>query len=75
MEFDAWADESVRDGALDRLLDFRRAPLPSATRIPRSTTSRPLFVAIGAAGGLDGSVDSTIDGYWYGLSKRSYTFA
>lgn len=75
VEFDAWADESVRDGALDRLLDFRRqAP---AVRYAHPTVDHftPLFVAIGAAGGLDGSVDSTIDGYWYGLSKRSYTFA
>ena len=75
MEFDTWADESVREGALDRLLDFRtRAP---AVRYAHPTVDHftPLFVAIGAAGGLDGSVDSTIDGYWYGLSKRSYTFA
>jgi 4,5-DOPA dioxygenase extradiol len=75
VEFDAWADDRVRSGDLDGLVDFRtKAP---AVRYAHPTVDHftPLFVAVGAAGGLGGDVASTIDGYWYGLSKRSYTFA
>lgn len=75
VEFDAWADESVRTAALDRLLDFRSQAPAVQYAHPTVDHFTPLFVSIGAAGGLDGEVDSTIDGYWYGLSKRSYTFA
>lgn len=74
VEFDAWADEAVRQGDLDRLADFRtKAP---AVRYAHPTVEHftPLFVAAGAAGGL-GDVEGAVDGYWYGLSKRSYTFA
>lgn len=73
-EFDAWADDAVRGRDLDALVDFRaKAP---GVRYAHPTVDHftPLFVTIGAAEGLDGDVDSTIHGYWYGLSKRSYTF-
>jgi 4,5-DOPA dioxygenase extradiol len=74
-EFDAWADETVRLGDLDRLLDFRHSAPAVQYAHPTVEHFTPLFVTIGTAGGLDGRVDSTIDGYWFGLSKRSYTFA
>jgi len=73
-EFDAWADAAVRAKDLDVLADFRgRAP---AVRYAHPTVEHftPLFVAAGAADGLAGRVVGSVDGYWYGLSKRSYTF-
>lgn len=73
VEFDAWADEAVHARDLDRLLNFRaQAP---AVRYAHPTVDHftPLFVSIGAAEGLAGDIVSTIAGYWYGLSKRSYT--
>jgi 4,5-DOPA dioxygenase extradiol len=74
VEFDAWADEAVRAGDLDRLADYRqRAP---GVRYAHPTVEHftPLFVAAGAAGGLAGAT-TAIGGYWYGLSKRSYTLS
>jgi 4,5-DOPA dioxygenase extradiol len=74
VEFDAWADEAVRARDLDALEDFRvRAP---AARFAHPSVEHftPLFVAAGAAQGLSGHIDGSVDGYWYGLSKRSYTF-
>ena len=32
----------------------------------------PLFVALGAATDPDAPPDSAIEGYWFGLSKRSF---
>ncbi|TYB40942.1 dioxygenase family protein [Actinomadura chibensis] len=78
-EFDAWTDEAVRNGDVDALLDFRaKAP---AVRIahPRTEHFAPLFVALGAAtttatdpGGQGRR--AVIDGYWFGLAKRSFQF-
>ena len=75
-EFDHWAAEALERGDVDAILDFEhRAP---AARIahPRTEHWAPLYVALGAAdasGGLDST--SVIDGFWYGLSKRSWQFA
>jgi 4,5-DOPA dioxygenase extradiol len=32
----------------------------------------PLFVTLGAAAAADEAPDFRIDGYWYGLAKRSF---
>jgi 4,5-DOPA dioxygenase extradiol len=74
-EFDAWADEALRRGDLDTLVDFRhRAP---AVRYAHPTAEHlaPMFVTLGAADEA-GTVPSTeVDGYWFGLSKRSFQVA
>jgi 4,5-DOPA dioxygenase extradiol len=75
VEFDSWADEKVRAGDLDRLLDFRASAPAVQYAHPTVDHFTPLFVTIGTAGGLERQIDSTIDGYWYGLSQRSYTFS
>jgi 4,5-DOPA dioxygenase extradiol len=73
-EFDQWAAEAMAAGDLDGLLDFaRRAPAAREAH-PRTEHWVPLYVALGAAAGTGGSIDnrSVIDGFWYGLSKRSW---
>jgi len=70
-EFDAWAAEALARHDIDTLLDYRqRAP---AVRYAHPTVDHfvPLFVALGA--GLDAAAEAhtEIEGYWYGLSKRS----
>lgn len=75
-EFDQWAAESLASGDVDALIDVEhRAP---AARIahPRTEHWAPLYLALGAAD-ASGGVQSTsvIDGFWYGLSKRSWQFA
>lgn len=75
-EFDHWAAEAVGRGDVDAVLDFL-AKAPAAREAhPRTEHWAPLYVALGAAsasGGVDAA--SVIDGFWYGLSKRSWQFA
>lgn len=76
VEFDHWAREAVAAQDVDALLDFL-AKAPAAREAhPRTEHFAPLFVALGAAyesGGLGGT--SVIEGFWYGLSKRSWQFS
>ncbi len=67
-DFDQWAVQALQRGDLDELAAYRdRAPgLPYAH--PTVEHFTPLFVTLGA-GGTD--ITSVIDGYWWGLSKRS----
>lgn len=71
-EFDAWAAEALARGDLAELAAFRsRAPgLPYAH--PTVEHFTPLFVTLGAA---DGTIATTVDGYAFGLSKRSLQVA
>jgi len=71
-EFDAWAAEALRRGDLDSLFDFReRAPgMPYAH--PTVEHFAPLFVTLGAASRPDAEPDFVIDGFFYGLAKRSF---
>ena len=75
-EFDHWAAETVGRGDVDAVLDFL-AKAPAAREAhPRTEHWAPLYVALGAAaasGGVD--AQSVIDGFWFGLSKRSWQFA
>lgn len=71
-EFDAWANESVVRRDVDALLDFeRKAP---AARIAHPTTDHfvPLFVALGAVLERGYEARTVVDGFFWGLSKRSF---
>ena len=61
---------------LDALLDFgHRAPAARLAH-PRTEHWAPLYVALGAAYQSGGIANhSVIDGFWFGLSKRSWEFA
>ncbi|MEW2355338.1 class III extradiol ring-cleavage dioxygenase [Spirillospora sp. NPDC029432] len=72
-EFDDWTDRAVRSRDTDALLDFRAKAPAARIAHPRTEHFAPLFVALGAAG--EGERRSVIDGYWYGLSKRSFQFS
>jgi 4,5-DOPA dioxygenase extradiol len=73
VEFDDWADRTVGARDVDALLEFQRTAPAARLAHPRTEHFAPLFVALGAA--LD-SLDcaSIVDGFWYGLSKRSFQF-
>ena len=62
-------------GAVDELLDFRnRAPgMPYAH--PTVEHFAPMFVTLGAAADPETAPDQRIDGFWIGLSKRSFQVA
>lgn len=75
-EFDHWAAEVLERNDVDALLDvMHRAPAAHEAH-PRTEHWAPLYVSLGAAyesGSLDN--ESVIEGFWYGLSKRSWQFA
>jgi 4,5-DOPA dioxygenase extradiol len=69
-EFDHWGEEVLRGGDVDTLLDFRHKAPAATLAHPRIEHFAPLFVSLGA--GIDDAAPKTvIDGYWYGLAKRS----
>jgi len=75
-EFDAWAAETMAAADLDSMLDFLKKAPAAREAHPRTEHFAPLFVALGAAyesGDLKNR--SVIDGFWYGLSKRSWQFS
>ncbi|MEU6036317.1 class III extradiol ring-cleavage dioxygenase [Actinomadura sp. NPDC047616] len=76
VEFDDWAERSVGAGDVDALLDFEAKAPAARLAHPRTEHFAPLFVALGAdadgTGGTGGR--SVIDGYWFGMAKRSFQF-
>jgi 4,5-DOPA dioxygenase extradiol len=70
-DFDAWVADALARGDVDTLADYRhRAPgLPYAH--PTVEHYTPLFITLGAATDPEASVQTTIEGYAMGLSKRS----
>ena len=73
--FDDWAADALARGDVDELAGFRsHAPgMPYAH--PTVEHFTPLFVTLGAATDPSGPVETTIDGYAMGLSKRSLQVA
>ena len=72
IDFDQWAAEALNRGDLDELFAFReKAPgMPYAH--PTVEHFAPLFVTLGAAATPDERPDYTIEGFFFGLSKRSF---
>jgi len=72
IDFDRWATEALDRGDVDALFDFgTKAPgMPYAH--PTVEHLAPLFVTLGAAAHPDEAPDYRIEGYAYGLSKRSF---
>jgi len=72
IDFDQWATEALNRGDLDTLFAFReKAPgMPYAH--PTIEHFAPIFVTLGAVAKPDDTPDFTIEGYFYGLSKRSF---
>ncbi|WNV91970.1 class III extradiol ring-cleavage dioxygenase [Umezawaea sp. Da 62-37] len=72
-EFDDWASRTLAAGDVDSMLDFQRKAPAAGIAHPRTEHFAPLFVSLGAS--LDQSAPRTaVDGFWYGLSKRSVQF-
>ncbi|MCL1599471.1 MAG: dioxygenase [Actinomycetia bacterium] len=70
-EFDDWLDQTLSVGDIDALIDFQAKAPAAALAHPRTEHFAPLFVALGAAIDDVPDIETTIDGFWYGLSKRS----
>ena len=76
-EFDDWLAGRLGDLDVDALIDFQAQAPASMLAHPRTEHFAPLFVTLGAAVDSADSADSprtAVDGFWYGLSKRSVQF-
>jgi 4,5-DOPA dioxygenase extradiol len=70
-EFDQWGRETLEAGDVDALLDFEhRAPAGKLAH-PRTEHFAPLFLTLGAAEDELTGQRTVIDGYWFGMAKRS----
>jgi len=69
-EFDDWLDRTLTTGDIDTLIDFQNKAPAASMAHPRTEHFAPLFVALGAADDSP-NVATAIDGFWYGMSKRS----
>jgi len=74
-DFDLWAKQALDAGHVETLADYRaQAPgLPYAH--PTVEHLVPLFVTLGAATDPGAPVQTVIDGYFFGLAKRSFQVA
>lgn len=74
IEFDDWGKQALRSGDVDALLDFEHKAPASHLAHPRTEHFAPLFVTLGSADADLAHQQSTIDGFWHGLAKRSVQF-
>ncbi|MGH3762131.1 dioxygenase family protein [Actinophytocola sp.] len=74
-EFDSWGEETLAARDFDALADFPHKAPSGRLAHPRTEHFAPLFVSVGASLASSDAPRSVIDGYWYGLSKRSLQFA
>jgi 4,5-DOPA dioxygenase extradiol len=74
-DFDAWAADALAHGDVDELAAFReRAPgMPYAH--PTVEHFTPLFVTLGAATDPSAPATTALDGFWWGLARRSLQVA
>jgi 4,5-DOPA dioxygenase extradiol len=73
-EFDDWLNRTLQAGDVDSILDFQRAAPAATTAHPRTEHFAPLFVALGASLDSGASARNVVEGFWFGLSKRSVQF-
>jgi 4,5-DOPA dioxygenase extradiol len=74
-EFDHWSAEMLSRGDVDSLINYKTLAPGMPYAHPTVEHFTPLFVALGASTNPDAPVDQKIDGYWMGLSKRSFEVA
>jgi 4,5-DOPA dioxygenase extradiol len=75
VEFDLWAQEVLSRGAVDELMNYKSLAPGMPYAHPTVEHFAPIFITLGAATQADLAPDTAIDGYWMGLSKRSFQVA
>ena len=75
VDFDRWAQEALEAGDVETLADYRHAAPGMPYAHPTVEHFVPLFVTLGAASDPGGPVETVIDGYFFGLAKRSFQVA
>jgi 4,5-DOPA dioxygenase extradiol len=74
-DFDRWAAEALQRGDLEELSRYRTAAPGLPYAHPTVEHFTPLFVTMGAATDPAAPVTTTIEGWMWGLSKRSFQAA
>ncbi|MBB2943542.1 4,5-DOPA dioxygenase extradiol [Actinoplanes lutulentus] len=74
-EFDAWAAETLARGAVDELAAFRTLAPGMPYAHPTIEHFAPMFLTLGASGDPEAAPEQPVDGFWMGLSKRSFQTA
>jgi 4,5-DOPA dioxygenase extradiol len=70
-EFDTWVAEALAKGDIETLSNFRKSAPGMPYAHPTVEHFTPLFITLGAAVKPDAPIETLIDGYFMGLSKRS----
>jgi 4,5-DOPA dioxygenase extradiol len=71
-EFDDWAKRALAARDVDSLVDFLHKAPAARMAHPRTEHFAPLFVSLGASQDSLGNAESVVEGFWYGMSKRSW---
>ena len=71
-DFDHWAQEALDKGDIETLINYRSAAPGMPYAHPTVEHFTPLFISLGAASNADAIAKTKIDGYFMGLSKRSF---
>ena len=71
-EFDAWANDALLRGDIDKLASFKSAAPGMPYAHPTDEHFIPMFVTLGASGDPGAAPQTTIEGYMMGFSKRSF---
>lgn len=74
VEFDDWLNRALASKDLDALIDFQRSAPAAHLAHPRTEHFAPLFIALGAGAESGLESESEVEGFWFGLSKRSIQF-
>lgn len=74
-EFDAWAKEALYRGDIESLINYKTLAPGMPYAHPTVEHFTPLFVTLGASLNPEQQVETKIDGYFMGLSKRSFEVA
>ena len=75
VEFDLWAKEVLERGAVDELMNYKVLAPGMPYAHPTVEHFAPIFITLGAATKADVAPATQIEGYWLGLSKRSFQVA
>ncbi|MER5434974.1 hypothetical protein [Streptomyces sp. NPDC002588] len=66
-----WGRRALETGDLDALVDLRHKAPAARFAHPRTEHFAPLFVTLGAGHEELGDQRTVIDGFWFGMAKRS----
>jgi 4,5-DOPA dioxygenase extradiol len=74
-DFDDWVGNALANGELDTLASYRSTAPGLRFAHPTVEHFTPLFITLGAGTDAEAPVQTAIDGYAFGLSKRSFQVA